>query len=54
MIATTAQIVAAFNVLRKDADASGYGQFITNDKLQVMAVEIANAVVAVAEKPQPT
>lgn len=53
MIATPEQIVAAFKVLRKDADASGYGHFIADDKLHLMAAEIANAVVAVAEKPHP-
>ncbi len=42
---TQAQIDALFTVLRNDADASGYGWAIADDKLRQMALAGATAVV---------
>ena len=43
---TSEQIAAIFKVLRKDADASGYGWAIDNDKLEDMATECAMAILS--------
>lgn len=52
---TAGQLQAAFTALRKDVDASGYGQFVDDDKVRQLATDVTVAVVnaAVAEKPQP-
>jgi len=49
---TQPQIDALFKVLRKDADASGYGWAIANEKLQEMATDGARAVINAAP-PKP-
>lgn len=52
---TQPQINALFTVLRKDADASGYGWAIADDKLRAMAADGATAVVNAvpAAPPKP-
>jgi hypothetical protein len=45
MKTTPSQIQALYKVLRQDADASGYGWAISDDKLLQMATEGAEAVV---------
>jgi hypothetical protein len=50
---TQPQIDALFRVLRKDADASGYGWAIADDKLRQMASEGAAAVMSAAPAPAP-
>jgi hypothetical protein len=49
--ATLVQVQALFNVMRADADKSGYGWAITNDALMKMAQEGANAVMAAYVAP---
>jgi hypothetical protein len=46
MTATEAQIAALFAILRKAADDSGYGSFITDEKIQALAEQGAAAVVS--------
>lgn len=46
MSATKQQIQAAFAVLRKGIDATGWGSWVSDDKLMPIATQAANAVVA--------
>ena len=51
MKTTPSQIQALYKVLRKDADASGYGWAISDDRLLAMATEGAGAVVNASPEP---
>ena len=54
--ATTQQVQAAFQVLRKSIDATGWGGWVKDSDLMGEAKQVADAVVAAAPvpKPQPT
>jgi hypothetical protein len=45
ILPTDEQVKALFTILRKDADASGFGSMVPDEKLQTTAREGAVAVV---------
>jgi len=53
MSATQQQIQAAFRVIRQGIDETGYGGWVSNDKITPIAAAVANAVVAASPKPTP-
>lgn len=53
MTATPAQCSALYQVLRAGIDATGWGSWVTDDKLMPIVTNGADAVVAAAPIPAP-